>query len=169
MKKKLNLGVILWVATAVCFVLTVVFWFLSRNVEVSYDEVTAVVVSASTTEVVNKNTGNRTPFYSVKVRYEGKEYDLENVHGLAGYTEGRSVKALLANDRLYANEEGIKSTTPVSIAYFVFLFGTFGLLMAAALYSSKQKEKKQLAQKASNKPGSDSKKLSDSSKDADSR
>ena len=133
---------LLWGITVLCLVMTVVFWFLSRNQSVEYDEVSAVVTSASTTEIVNKKTGSRTPFYEVKVRYEGEEYTLENVHGLAGYTQGSSVKALLSNGKLYANVEGITSTTPISIVYFVFLFGTFGMLMVAATYSSKQSAKK---------------------------
>lgn len=155
--KKSPLGLILWLATLACLVLTVVFWNLSRNQNIEYDEVTAVVTSASTTEVVNKNTGSRTPFYDVKVRYEGQEYSLENVHGLAGYSEGRSVKVLLSNGKLYANVEGITSTTPISIVYFVFLFGTFAMLMIAATYSSKQSAKKKAAQESSDKD-TDSKK-----------
>lgn len=143
-----NKSLILWIITALCLVMTVVFWFLMDGTEVEYEEVSAVVTSASTTEVVNKSTGSRTPFYDVKVRYEGEEYTLENVHGLAGYTQGRSVKALLANGKLYANVEGIKSTTPVAIVYFIFLFGTFGMLMLSAIYSSKQHEKKKTNTKA---------------------
>ena len=137
-----NKSGILWAITAMCLVLTVVFWFLSRNQNVEYDEVQAIVTSAATTEVVNKKTGSRTPFYEVKVQYEGEEYTLENVHGVAEYPKGRSVKALLSNGKLYANVEGITSTTPISIIYFVFLFGTFGMLMVAATYSSKQSAKK---------------------------
>ena len=52
----------------------------------------------------------------------GKEYKLQNVHGLAGYYKGRTVKALLSNDKLYANVEGIKSTSPMAIIFFGFLF-----------------------------------------------
>lgn len=133
---------IMWIITAVCLILTVVFWFLSNKVEVNYEEVTAIVISTSTKQVVNKKTGSRTNFYEVKVMYDGKEYDLENVHGLAGYYEGKSVTALLSNNKLYANVEGIKSTSPVAIVYFVFLFGTFGMLMLSATYTSKMNAKK---------------------------
>ena len=65
---------------------------------------------------------------------------MQNVHGLSGYYEGKSVKVLLANDKLYANVEGIKSTSPVAIIYFVLLFGTFGMLMLSATYMSKAKK-----------------------------
>lgn len=114
-----------------------------NNTEVKYEEVTAVVTNTSSREVVNKNTHNRTTFYEVKVEYEGKEYELQNVHGLAGYYKGTKVKALLSNGKLYANVEGIKSTSPIAIVYFIFLFGTFGMIMVSATYMSKMKNKKQ--------------------------
>lgn len=117
-----------------------------NNTEIDYEEVTAIVTDTSTRKVVNKNTGSTTNFYEVKVRYDGEEYELQNVHGLSGYTKGRSVKALLSNGKLYANEEGIKSTSPVAIVYFVFLFGTFGMLFASSWMMSKEKEKKRVAQ-----------------------
>lgn len=138
-----NKAAIMWSITAVCLILTIVFWFLMNKAEVSYEEVTVIVTDTSTKEIVNKKTGTRTTFYEVKVRYNGEEYELQNVHGLSGYSKGRSVKALLSNDKLYANIEGIKSTSPVAIIYFVFLFGTFGMLIASSTYMSKVKSKKQ--------------------------
>jgi len=138
-----NKAILMWIITGVCLILTIVFWFLMNKTEVSYEEVTAIVTSTSTKEVINKNTKNKTTFYEVKVQYNGKEYDLQNVHGLSGYYKGKSVTALLSNDKLYANVEGIKTTTPVAIVYFVFLFGTFGMLMLSATYMSKAKAKKQ--------------------------
>ncbi len=140
MKNKVAL---MWIITAICLILTIVFWFLMNKTEVKYEEVTAIVTSTSTKEVVNKKTQNRTTFYEVKVKYDGEEYELQNVHGLSGYYEGKSVKALLANDKLYANVEGIKSTSPIAIVYFVFLFGTFGMLMLSATYMSKAKKQVQ--------------------------
>lgn len=137
-----NKVALLWGITGICLICTVVFWFLMNKTEVKYEEVTVVVTDATSREVVNKSTGSRTTFYEVKVRYEGGEYELQNVHGLAGYTKGRSVKALLSNEKLYANEEGIKSTSPMAVVYFVFLFGTFGMAFLSATYMSKVKEKK---------------------------
>ena len=50
---------------------------------------------------------------------------------------------------MYANEEGVKTATPIAKVYFVFLFGTFGMLMFASIQSSKlsqkNKEEKQQA------------------------
>lgn len=138
-----NKTIIMWVITAICLVLTIVFWFLMNNQEASYEEVMAIVTDTSSKSVVNKKTGSRTTFYEVKVRYEGEEYELQNVHGISGYYEGKSVKALLSNGKLYANVEGITSTSPIAIVYFIFLFGTFAMFMASAIYMSKSKSKKQ--------------------------
>lgn len=138
-----NKTAIMWIITVVCLVLTIVFWFLMNNAEISYEEVTAIVTDTSSKDVVNKKTGSRTTFYEVKVSYEGEEYELQNVHGLSGYYEGKSVKALLSNGKLYANVEGIKSTSPVAIVYFVFLFGTFAMFIVSTTYMAKAKAKKQ--------------------------
>ena len=138
-----NKVIIMWIITVACLILTIVFWFLMNKVEVNYEEVTVVVTDTSSRDIVNKNTGSRTTFYEVKVEYGEKEYELWNVHGLARYYKGKSVKALLSNDKLYANVEGIKSTSPVAIVYFVFLFSTFGMLIAASTYMSKMRSKKQ--------------------------
>jgi len=135
-----NKVAIMWIITVICLILTIAFWFLMNRAEVKYEEVIAIVTNTSVKEVINKNTQNRTTFYEVKVEYNGKEYELQNVHGLSGYYEGKSVTALLANDKLYANVEGIKSTSPVAIIYFVFLFGTFGMIMLSATYMSKAKK-----------------------------
>lgn len=138
-----NKTVIMWIITAICLVLTIAFWVLINNAEVQYEEVTAYVIDTSSDTVVNKKTGSRTTFYKVKVKYEGEEYELQNVHSLSQYSKGKSVKALLSNGKLYANVEGIKSTSPVAIIYFIFLFGTFGMLIASSTYMSKAKAKKQ--------------------------
>lgn len=138
-----NKSVIMWIITVICFILTIVFWFLMNNAEIQYEEVTAYVLDTSSDTIVNKKTGSRTTFYKVRVKYEGEEYDLQNVHSLSQYSEGKSVKALLSNGKLYANEEGIKSTSPIAIIYFIFLFGTFGMVILSSMYMSKTKAKKQ--------------------------
>ena len=52
------------------------------------------------------------------------------------------VTASLSDGKLYANVEGITSSTPVAKVYFVFLGGSFVLLMVAATYSSKYSQQK---------------------------
>ncbi len=135
-----NKAAFMWTITAICLILTIVFWFLMNKKEVKYEEVSATVINTSSKEIINKNTKNKTTFYEVKVEYKGKEYALQNVHGLAGYYKGKNVKALLSNDILYANIEGIKSSSPIAIIYFIFLFGTFGMFFASATYMSKNKK-----------------------------
>lgn len=137
--------IILWVITILCLILTIVFWFLSRNTDVEYEEVNVAVTDTSTKVVTNKKTKSKTNFYKVNVNYNGEEYELHNVHSLTGYSKGRSVKAYLSNGKLYANVEGIKSTTPISIVYFVFLFSTFGLFIFTPTYMSKVKNKEKTA------------------------
>ncbi|MDE6412698.1 MAG: penicillin-binding protein [Eubacterium sp.] len=113
-----------------------------------YKEVKATVMSAETTQVVNKKTGSRTNFYDVKVSYEGKVYDLINVHDAYSYVEGREVTALLSGDKLYANVEGIQTNTPMAKAYFVCLIGGFVMLMVALMAQSKYSQQKKAAKAA---------------------
>lgn len=140
MKKKV---VLLWIITGFCLILTVIFWFLMNNVDIKYEEVIALVTETSSKDVINKKHKNRTTLYDVKVLYDGEEYELQNVHGLSGYYKGKTVKVLLSNGKLYANIEGIKSTSPIAIIYFILLFGTLGMMLISATYMSKMKTKKQ--------------------------
>ena len=131
-------AIILWIITVLCLVMTVVFWFLMNNYNPEYEEVKAIVTSATSKTLKNKKTGSNTAtFYEVKARYNGKEYELKNVHGLAGYSEGKTVNAYFANGNLYANIEGITTTSPVGIVYFIFLFGTFIMIFVSSSYMSK--------------------------------
>ena len=113
-----------------------------------YEEVQATVVSSETTQVVNKKTGSKTDFYDVKVSYNGKVYDLINVHNSYSYVEGRQVTALLSGDKLYANEEGITSSTPMAKAYFVCLIGGFVMFFVALTAQSKYSQQKKAAKAA---------------------
>lgn len=129
--------IILWCAFVVCVITTVILWFAMNNANPEYEEVEATVLSAKTDQVVNKKTGTKTNFYRVEVEYEGKSYELGNVHSLSSYTTGRKVKAYLYNGNLYANTEGVKTSTPIAIVYFIFLFGNFGLLYIASVQTTK--------------------------------
>lgn len=146
MKKQI---IILWGAFVVCVAVTVGLWFAMNNSNPEFEEVKATVLSAETTQVVNKSTGARTNFYDVKVVYEGKTYDLGNAHSTYEYPKGKVVKAYLSNGKLYANVEGVKTSTLIATVYFIFLFGSFGMLIFAAMQTSKisqkNKEEKQRA------------------------
>lgn len=145
MKKK---SALVWVLFAVCLVVTVVLNRAMANSEVEYEEVQVTVLSASQTNVVKQPTGSTVAsFYDIVVEYQGKSYDLHNAHNTYQYREGSRVKAYLAGGELYANIEGIQTTRPLGIVYFVFLFGTMGLLFVGAILSGKAKQEK-LKQKA---------------------
>ena len=133
MKKKSTL---LWCAFVVCLIATVVMWFVVNTQKIEYEEVEVRVLSAETTQLRNKSTGAHYDFYEVTVEYNGETYKLENVHNTYQYPQGATVKAYLANNgRLFANIEGVSSSTPLATVYFVCLFGSFGLLFVAAFYS----------------------------------
>ncbi len=132
-----KIAIALWCAFAVCLVVTVVLNLRVGAQSLEYEEVEAKVISAQTKRVVNRKTGNSTEFYKVKVYYDGKTLDLENVYNTYQYPKGKMVKAYLSNGRLFANEAGVKTSTPLATVYFVFLFGTVGLFIMAVVYSAK--------------------------------
>lgn len=136
MKKK---SIILWCAFAVCLIATVVLWFAVGAQDIEYEEVEVRVLSAKQYH----NGRNSGPRYEVMVEYNGETYELENVHNTYQYPEGRVVKAYLTNNgRLFANTEGVNTSTPLATVYFVCLFGSFGLLVVSASYTAKAKQEK---------------------------
>lgn len=140
MKKKV---IIFWVIFVVCVIATVALWFAMNNSNPEFEEVTVTVESSKTEQIVNRKTGSRTNIYKVKVRYNGETHDLHNPHNSYQYPEGKSVKAYLSNGKLYANEEGVKTSTPIATIYFVFLFGSFGMLFVALTYTGKLRSRKE--------------------------
>ena len=141
LKKK---AVLLWLLVPVCLVITVALRIAMDRVEVDYKEVQATVLSSRT--VQRRIAGSTMTTYEVRVSYLGREYDLKNAHNSYSFRQGQTVTAYLSNGKLYANVEGITSTTPVAILYFVFLFGTFGLLIGVPLYLDREKKKLAAAQ-----------------------
>ena len=139
MKKKI---LAIWGAFVLCVAITVGLWFAMNKAELNYTEVEVKVLSSETKRLKNKKNGNSYDFYEVKVEYEGKEYELGNVHSAAGYYKGMAVKAYLSNEKLYANIEGVRTSTPVATVYFIFLFGSFGMLILASMYTSKLSQNK---------------------------
>ena len=140
MKKTLILGLV----TLVCLAVTVALWFAVRDSRPDYEEVRATVISAESEKQYLGN-GNTLTKYHIVCRYDGKLYELQNAHDTWSYPEGRPVTAFLSGDKLYANIEGVKNGSPVGIAYFVFLFGTMGLLgITLYVFSLESKRKKAL-------------------------
>ena len=126
-KKEILLGIVF----LICLVLTFVFRHLMDNQNLEFEEVNVVVLSADEDNVRIKTGYSSTNIsdYDVQVSYKGKTYDLHNVHSLSGYWEGSTVKAYLSGDSMYANVEGVNTSTPVAYAYYVCLIGSFVLLI----------------------------------------
>ena len=140
MKKK---SIISWCIFVVCLIATVVLWFMVDAQDVEYEEVEARVVSAATKQVKNRSNGTTYDFYEVMVDYNGKTVELENVHNTYQYPQGKMVTAYLANNgRLFANIEGVSSSTPLATVYFVFLFGSFIMIFVALYYTGKANQEK---------------------------
>lgn len=139
MKNKILL---LWVGLVVCIGITVGLWFAVNRSKPTYEEVQVTVLSAEEKKVKNKKNGSTYTTYEVEVEYEGEKYDLENAHSASLYLRGKSIKAYLANNHLYANIEGVKNGTLVGKAYFIFLIGSFILFFVVVTESSKAHQKK---------------------------
>lgn len=137
MKKK---SIILSILTVLCIIITVFLWFAMNNQELEYEEVKATVVSSNSG--YRRVAGSRQIYYDVKVEYEGKTYDLQNVYSSASYIPGLEVTVYSANGNLYANEAGVNTSTPLAITYFVFLFGSFIMFGITLTTMSKSHQKK---------------------------
>lgn len=137
LKKPLFWGI----ATLICLICTVGLRLAMDRQTVDYVEVSVVVKNSETR--YSKVGKSRMSTKVVTVEYMGKTRKLENVHSSAAYIRGKTVKAYLSNNKLYANVEGITSTTPLAKLYFVFLFSNFGLVIIwLSLWESARKAKK---------------------------
>lgn len=73
------------------------------------------------------------------VEYNGKNYEVENLrtNETLKYHTYLSTKkpanAYFSNGKIYANIEGIRTTTVIGTIYFVFLFGTLILIFTTAV------------------------------------
>lgn len=141
-------------AAAICGVLTVVFiiatvFFRKQmdNADLNYTEVKVQVVSSETknTKVKTKYSSSTVTTYEVVVSYQGKEYDLKNAHDSYSFRKGATVTAYLSGGKMYANIEGVRTSSPAAIAYFVGLFGSFGLFFAALMLLAKDSDNKKKA------------------------
>ncbi|MDE6915975.1 MAG: penicillin-binding protein, partial [Lachnospiraceae bacterium] len=121
MKKK---AILMWILFVVCIVGTVALRYLSDRQDVQYEEVSATVISAQEKVMTNRKTHSTYTSYEITVKYDGKEYDLKNAHGIYGFNSGAEVTAYLSNGKLYANIEGVESSTPLFYAYFAFLIAS---------------------------------------------
>lgn len=133
MKKKC---VISWCIFAVCLVATFVSRFFVDAQKVEYEEVEVKVLSAKTERGYDMQTHSSYEDHEVKVEYEGEIYELGNVFDTYTFHEGSKTTAYLFNGKLYANVEGVTSSTTVSTVYFAFLIGSFVMFFVAIMCSA---------------------------------
>lgn len=118
-----------------CIIATVGLRIAVDHASTDYREVQVTVVSSETKQV--KVMGQRQTVYEVIVRYEGQRHELKNVHGTAAYRPGGEVTAFLSGGELYANIEGVKTSTPLAMVYFGFLFASFAMVIVTVTLFSK--------------------------------
>ena len=146
MKKVFALGIL----TIIFIVATVYFRIEMDNADLEYTEVKALVVSSETiTKTVKSGYSTSTiTEYEIVVRYEGKDYDLINAHNSYSYKEGSTVTVLMSNNKMYANEEGIRTSSYVGTAYFLGLIGSFILFMVTLCVWAQVAQNRRRAKKA---------------------
>lgn len=138
MKRKVIISVI---ALLLCIAATVGLGIAADRAETAYDEVKVTVVSAETKQ--KKVLSKRQTVYEIIVQYEGTNYELKNAHGTSGYQPGREITVFFSSGKLYANIEGVKTSTPLAMTYFVFLFSSFGMVIVTTTVISRARRQVQ--------------------------
>lgn len=129
-----KLSIISGVLLVVFFVMAVAFYVLSNNQHLSYEVVEVNVISAHSANPLSKTDSDR-----VVVEYNGKNYEVENLrtNETLKYhtylTTKKPANTYFSNGKIYANIEGIRTTTVIGTIYFVFLFGTLILIFTTAI------------------------------------
>lgn len=126
------------VALLLCIAVTVGLRIANDRADTAYDEVKVTVVSSETTK--KKVLTRWQTVYEVIVSYEGKDHELKNTHGTYDYLPGQEATAFLSGGELYANVEGVRTSTPLATVYFVFLFASFGMIVVTLSAVSKARQ-----------------------------
>ena len=127
MKKK---AMLMWILFVVCVLGTVGLRYLSDREDVEYEEVTVTVLSAQERVIENRKTNSSIT-----------SYDIKNAYNVYQYHIGNEVTAYLSRGSMFANIEGVQSSTPLFYAYFAFLVASFVMLGVAINESVKAKRK----------------------------
>lgn len=145
MKKVYACGLI----TIICIAAAVLLRGPMANADLDYTEVSARVVSSGTgtTTFRSGNTRSTMTTYDVIVSYMGEEYELKNAHDSYSYREGSTVTAYLSGGKLYANVEGVRTSTPIAYAYFAALIGSFVMLLVTLCLWANAAQQKRRASK----------------------
>lgn len=123
MKPKVLISVIVLL---LCIAATVGLRIAMDRADTAYDEVKVTVVSSETKQ--KRVLWKRMTVYEVIVRYEGEKYELKNAHDTYSYQPGRQMTVFLSGGELFANVQGVRTSTPVAKVYFAFLFASFGMV-----------------------------------------
>lgn len=126
MNKKKKLLKIATILLIVGVIASIVSYVVMQNQPLDYKEVNATVISARRKTV--KSGKSYKNVNEVKVLYDSKTYELKNVTNLSKYSY-RDVKVYLYNGDLYANVNGILTSTWVAYVYFAFLFITSAIFV----------------------------------------
>lgn len=132
MKKKVMVSIIVLL---LCIGATIGLGIATNGASTDYEEVKVMVLKAETKQ--KKVLGKRWTVNEVIVSYKGQRYELKNMHSMYAYQPGREVMVFLSGGKMYANVEGVKTSTPLAMVYFVFLFASFGMVFVTAIVASK--------------------------------
>lgn len=133
-RKFVALSIVSGVLLAVFFMVAVVFYILNQNQRLSYTSVKVDVVSVHSRTPLSKTDSDK-----VVVTYNGQTYEVNHLRTdeVAKYQShmimNTPADAYLANGKLYSNVDGVRSGTVIGTVYFVFLFGTMGLIFTTAV------------------------------------
>ncbi len=138
--KKKKMFIISIIVFVICLAITVFLFIKVNMTEISdYKKVNCVVTKVDSYFVKKQIR------YKVYATYEEKEYEICNIKNDSyKYSKGSKVEVYLYQENLYANYDGIKTSTPVAKIYFVFLFLTFGCLILPITFGiiyNKEKKK----------------------------
>lgn len=135
--------VFLLIITVICIGTAVALWFAVNHADVDFTETEVVVLSAETRYKKFKGAvTQRYEVHDVKVEYNGEPYDLKNVHNTYSYQVGDTITVYLSNGNLYANLEGVNTSTLVAKVYYVFLFAGFAMIFITASSFSRAKKER---------------------------
>ena len=147
--KKALLTVVL--ITGALILAAVFLRIILANITTEYTTVNAMVVrSEAVTELVGKSAKT---FYYVDVVYQGTTYEVHNLYNNYSFREGQEATVFLSDGNMYANVEGVQTSTPfaavaITISALAFI-GVIATITCLILYLRAEKAKKAAFQSAS--------------------
>ena len=118
----------LWLFLVLMLCLNVFLWFQVANSTVPYTNETLTVTDTKT--VFKPGSGFNKSEYKVFVDFKGEKTELENLRGRR-YSKGMNVNTYIYKDRVFADIEGVKTSTSLANIYFISLVVTPIVFIAA--------------------------------------